>query len=167
VFDEWHAPACVLGLAPAQYPDNYKDWRRHRVQNPDAALPGGESLTAFRDRALDAIQSALRAHHEPYNPHHRIVGFDTFTGFPGVSGKDSTRSAVPGRFAVAREYPDHLREVLAAHERLEPLGHIQRTLVVEGDVRETLPHCLEDNPHTVVALAYFDLDLYEPLAWEG
>jgi len=58
VFDEWHAPACVLGLAPAQYPDAYKDWKRHRAQNPDDALPGGESLTAFRDRAIDAIQSA-------------------------------------------------------------------------------------------------------------
>jgi hypothetical protein len=29
-------------------------------------------------------------------------------------------------------------------------------------VRETLPRYLEDNTHTVVALAYFDLDLYEP-----
>ena len=46
--------------------------------------------------------------------------------------------------------------------RLEPLRHIQRTLGVEGDVRETLPQYLENNPHTVVALACFDLDLYEP-----
>jgi hypothetical protein len=109
-----------------------------------------------------ATLTGLRAHHEPYNPHRRIVGFDTFTGFPDVSGKDAIRSAVPGRFAVASGYPDHLREVLAAHERLEPLGHIQRTLVVEGDVRETLPKYLEDNPHTVIALAYLDLDLYDP-----
>jgi hypothetical protein len=48
------------------------------------------------------------------------------------------------------------------HERLEPLRHIQRTFVVNGDVRETLPRYLEDNPHTLIALAYFDLDLYEP-----
>ena len=109
-----------------------------------------------------ATFTTLRAHHEPYNPHRRIVGFDTFTGFPDVCGRDSTVSAVPGRFAVAREYPDHLREVLAVHERLEPLAHIQRTLVVEGDIRETLPQYLESNPHTIVALAYCDLDLYEP-----
>jgi hypothetical protein len=42
------------------------------------------------------------------------------------------------------------------------LGHILRTLLVQGDVRETLPRYLTDNPHTVIALAYFDLDLYEP-----
>jgi hypothetical protein len=35
------------------------------------------------------------------------------------------------------------------HERLEPLSHIQRTLVVESDVRETLPRavCLIDSGH--------------------
>jgi broad specificity phosphatase PhoE len=60
VFDEWHAPECVLGLAPPEYPDDYEDWRRRRDSNPDDALPGGESLTAFRDRALSAIQAAER-----------------------------------------------------------------------------------------------------------
>jgi hypothetical protein len=109
-----------------------------------------------------ATFTALRAHYKPYNPHRKIVGFDTFTGLPDVSGKDTTRSAAPGRFAVAREYPDHPREGLAVHERLEPLRHVRRTLVAEGVVRETLPQYLEDNPHTVVALAYFDRDLYEP-----
>jgi broad specificity phosphatase PhoE len=69
---------CVLGLAPAQYPDAYEDWKRHRVQNPDDALPGGESLTAFRDRALDAIQSAehlARTHgHLVVVSHHLLIG---------------------------------------------------------------------------------------------
>ncbi len=40
--------------------------------------------------------------------------------------------------------------------------HIRRTLIVQGDVRETLPRYLDQNPQTVIALAYFDLDLYEP-----
>ena len=60
VFDEWHASACVLGLAPAQYPDDYQNWRCRRSRNPDEALPSGESLTAFRDRAADAIRAAER-----------------------------------------------------------------------------------------------------------
>jgi broad specificity phosphatase PhoE len=76
VFDEWHAPACVLGRAPAQYPDAYKEWRRHRAQNPDDALPGGESLTAFRDRALGALQTAehlARAHGRLVIVSHRLL----------------------------------------------------------------------------------------------
>ena len=76
VFDEWHAPVCVLGLAPAQYPDDYKNWRHRRAQNPDDALPGGESLTAFRDRAISAIQSAEclgRAHGRLVVVSHRLL----------------------------------------------------------------------------------------------
>ncbi|MFL6122986.1 TylF/MycF/NovP-related O-methyltransferase [Actinophytocola sp.] len=115
-----------------------------------------------RGRHLASL-TALRGVYEPYNPHRRIVGFDTFTGFPDVSDIDTTSpGAVTGRFALTDDYPRHLREVLDSHEQGEHLGHIRRTLVIQGDVRETLPHYLADNPHTVIALAYFDLDLYEP-----
>lgn len=115
-----------------------------------------------RGRHLAAL-TALRGVYEPYNPHRRIVGFDTFTGFPDIAEIDRTSpSAVAGRFALTDDYPHHLRDVLDAHEQGEHLGHIQRTMIVQGDVRETLPRYLADNPQTIVALAYFDLDLYEP-----
>ncbi|MPZ93332.1 MAG: class I SAM-dependent methyltransferase [Propionibacteriales bacterium] len=115
-----------------------------------------------RGRHLAAL-TALRGAYEPYHPHRRIIGFDTFTGFPDVTAIDATNpSAVPGRFSLTDSYVLHLRDVLATHEAAEHLGHIRRTLIFEGDVRETLPCYLTDNPHTVIALAYFDLDLYEP-----
>lgn len=72
-------------------------------------------------------------------------------------------SAVPGRFATPDGEVDHLCEVLAAHEATEPfVGHTQRSFVVQGDVRETVPRYLEENPETIIAMAYFDLDLYQP-----
>jgi hypothetical protein len=115
-----------------------------------------------RGRHLAAF-TALRGVYEPYNPHRRIIGFDTFTGFPDVVDIDTTSpSAVAGRFALSDGYPRHLRDVLDTHEQGEHLRHIRRTLIVQGDVRETLPRYLADNPHTVIALGYFDLDLYEP-----
>lgn len=115
-----------------------------------------------RGRHLAAF-TALRGVYEPYNPHRRIVGFDTFTGFPNLAALDQANpSAVTGRFALPDSYPDYLRDVLDAHESGEHLRHIQRTLIVQGDVRETLLYYLEKNPYTVIALAYFDLDLYEP-----
>ncbi|MEV5597101.1 TylF/MycF/NovP-related O-methyltransferase [Streptomyces sp. NPDC052496] len=108
-----------------------------------------------------ATLTALRGVYEPYNSVRRIIGFDTFAGFPDISPVDEVSpSAVVGRFGTA--YPDHLRDVLSAHELGEPMGHVQRTFVVEGDVRETVPTYLRDNPQTVIALAYFDMDLYAP-----
>jgi Macrocin-O-methyltransferase (TylF) len=115
-----------------------------------------------RGRHLAAM-TALRGVHEPYNPRRWIIGFDTFTGFPEVTAVDAASpAAVVGRFAVAADYPEHLRDVLDAHEDNEHLRHIRRTLLVQGDVRDTLPYYLVQNPQTIVALAYFDLDLYEP-----
>jgi Macrocin-O-methyltransferase (TylF) len=110
-----------------------------------------------------AALTALRGVHEPYNPHRRIIGFDTFTGFPDVDEIDAAvPSTVTGKFAVPHDYLHHLREVLDTHEEGEHLGHIQRTLFIEGDVRDTLPRYLGQNRHTIIALAYFDLDLYQP-----
>lgn len=64
----------------------------------------------------------------------------------------TSSSAVQGRFGLADNYPHHLRKVLDAHEQGAHLGHIQRTLIVQGDVRETVPRYREENPHTIVAL---------------
>jgi len=110
-----------------------------------------------------ATLAALRGIHEPYNSFRRIIGFDTFTGFPDVADIDRVSpSATPGRFAVPADEVDHLREVLAAHEAGDPIPHVQRTFVVQGDVRETVPRYLEENPETVIGMAFFDLDLYAP-----
>ncbi len=110
-----------------------------------------------------ASLSALRALHEPYNVHRRIVGVDTLSGFPSVSAVDrGSDHAHPGGMAVTPGYEAHLNAVLSVHESTQQLSHVRRTLVLVGDVKDTLPRYLADNPQTVVALAYFDLDLYEP-----
>jgi hypothetical protein len=110
-----------------------------------------------------ATLAALRGIHEPYNSFRRIIGFDTFKGFPDVAEIDQVSpSATVGRFAVPADEVDHLREVLAAHEAGDPIPHVQRTFVVQGDVRETVPQYLKENPETVIGMAFFDLDLYAP-----
>ncbi|MEU0336022.1 class I SAM-dependent methyltransferase [Streptomyces sp. NPDC006193] len=114
----------------------------------------GRHLAAF---------TALRSIYEPYNSLRRIIGFDTFTGFPDIADVDRvSTSATVGRFAVPGNEVGHLREVLAAHELSEPFGHTRRTFVIQGDVRETVPRYLAENEETVIALAFFDLDLYRP-----
>jgi hypothetical protein len=110
-----------------------------------------------------AALTALRGVYEPQNSLRRIVGFDTFTGFPAIHPIDEVSpSAVVGRFRTADDYPSHLREVLRAHELGESQGHVERSLVFQGDVRETVPEYLAQHPQTIIAMAYFDMDLYEP-----
>jgi probable phosphoglycerate mutase len=57
-FAEWRAPYCVLGRTPAQYPPEYLAWREQRARQSGTALPGGESLGAFAERAIEATTLA-------------------------------------------------------------------------------------------------------------
>ena len=107
--------------------------------------------------------AALRGIYEPFNRHRKIVGFDTFAGFPSIHEKDGHSSMmVNGQLAVAPHYKETLQQVLDLHESLNPLAHIKKNELCEGDVVDELPKYLTRCPETIVALAYFDLDLYEP-----
>ncbi|MFN8543842.1 MAG: crotonobetainyl-CoA--carnitine CoA-transferase [Candidatus Binatia bacterium] len=110
-----------------------------------------------------ALFSALRGIYEPFNRLRKIVGFDTFAGFPAVTAADGTSAMMsPGAYAVTEGYAGYLDRVLQLHEQESPLAHLKKYALCAGDVTQTLPRYLADNPETVVALAYFDLDLYEP-----
>ncbi len=91
------------------------------------------------------------------------MGFDTFEGFPSTCAQDGVADvAAAGAYSVPSGYENYLRDVLAYHESESPLAHIRKTEVIRGDVTQTLPAYLEAHPETIIALAYFDLDLYEP-----
>lgn len=110
-----------------------------------------------------ALLTTLRTILEPHNLTRRVIGFDTFSGFPSVSAEDGNAAAVvQGAMSVAPSHESALSELLTLHERLAPRANIKKFELVKGDVRETLPTWLEAHPETLISMAYFDLDLYEP-----
>lgn len=110
-----------------------------------------------------ALFSALRGIYEPFNRHRMLVGFDTFTGFPDVLAQDGqSRIMRPGNLATTPGYADFLGEIMGLHEALNPMAHVKKHALRIGDGSEQLARHLEEAPHTIVALAYFDFDLYEP-----
>ncbi len=110
-----------------------------------------------------ALFSALRGIYEPFNRHRKIVGFDTFTGFPDIAPEDGSSDMMkPGQLAVADNYEIYLGDLLSLHESLNPLGHLRKFDLLKGDATVELPRYLKAAPETMVALAYFDFDLYEP-----
>ncbi|HYE86220.1 MAG TPA: hypothetical protein VEA16_07685 [Vicinamibacterales bacterium] len=107
----------------------------------------------------------LRAIHEPFNKLRRIVAFDTFDGYAGTSSRDRvSESFHEGSYAVGGEgYAEYLRELLEIHEGNNAVPHIRNVhRVVVGNAMATVPAYLEAHPETMIALAFFDLDLYEP-----
>ncbi|WP_028065373.1 crotonobetainyl-CoA--carnitine CoA-transferase [Solirubrobacter soli] len=110
-----------------------------------------------------ALLQSLRGIYEPYNHTRKIIGFDTFEGFPSVHAADGAHEIIEtGNYGVSEGYEHYLRELLANRERESPLSHMNKFDLVKGDVSQTLPAYLDEHPETVVAFAYFDMDLYEP-----
>jgi hypothetical protein len=106
----------------------------------------------------------LRAIYEPFNKQRKIVCFDSFEGYTNWSDKDQKSEIFnQNTYATAAAYDVFLRARLETHEGLNNLGH-QRGIheVVKGDATKTVKEYLGRNPETIVALAAFDLGLYEP-----
>jgi hypothetical protein len=99
---------------------------------------------------------------EPNNLTRRIYGFDTFEGFVGAGPLDKTRfyEAKPGDLK-ASSY-DELLQLIRVYDSNRFLGHIPKVILIKGDVIETIPKFIEENPHVIVSLLFLDLDLYEP-----
>lgn len=110
-----------------------------------------------------ALLSALRAIYEPFNTSRKLVGFDTFSGFPATRPEDGeSGKATPGAYDVSENYEAVLEEILLLNEQLNPKNNERKFELVKGDVLDTVPDYLEKHPETLVSMIYFDLDLYEP-----
>ena len=107
----------------------------------------------------------LRAIFEPLHFNRRIVCFDTFEGYKGFSEKDkATKLHRDGTYALSgSDYAEFLRRLLVLHEKSNAMGHNHgKHKVIKGDCRETIPRFFEENPSEYVALAFFDVNSYEP-----
>jgi hypothetical protein len=111
-----------------------------------------------------ALFQSFRGIYEPFNHNRKIIGFDTFEGFPSVDKQHDGESELvsEGTFNVTANYHEYLEKVLSYHEHESPISHLKKFEVVKGDVMQTLPAYLEEHPETIIAMAYFDLDLYQP-----
>jgi len=100
---------------------------------------------------------------EPTNHQRRIVGFDTFSGFPKLSKQDRSSEsdqARPGGLAVASY--EHLQHCVELFDTNRFIGHVPKVELVRGDAAKTIPQYLKKNPQLIVSLLYLDFDIYEP-----
>lgn len=121
----------------------------------ECGVLNGQGLMAF------AQFSAIL---EPVHYNRKVIGFDTFSGFPELDAKDTRTSPSvhmkEGGFGI--DSFAELQEAVRLFDRNRNLGHIPKIDLVKGDVTKTLPAYLEKHPHLVVALLYLDMDIYKP-----
>jgi hypothetical protein len=112
----------------------------------------GQNLSLF---------SSFRGIYEPYNYNRKIIGFDTFEGFPSVDQKDGSQVSI-GDYAVTQNYEAYLDSVLHLNEAESPISHKKKYELIKGDASETVKDYLAKHPETIISFAYFDFDIYQP-----
>jgi hypothetical protein len=103
---------------------------------------------------------------EPYNHTRKIIGFDTFSGFPSIHAEDlkagGSEHLHPGGLSTSKTIQKEIEELAELHDQNRPLGHVSKVQLVEGNACETIPRFVEANPHLLISLIYLDFDIYEP-----
>jgi len=110
-----------------------------------------------------ALFETMRGIYEPFNYNRKIIGFDTFEGFPSVDKKDGANPIIKkGSYSVVSGYEKYLEKVLQCLENENPISHIKTTGLVKGDASRSIREYLKTHPETIVSMAYFDFDIYTP-----
>ncbi|WP_113907285.1 TylF/MycF/NovP-related O-methyltransferase [Aliidiomarina celeris] len=107
----------------------------------------------------------LSAIYEPINHGRKVIGFDSFKGFPELGDKDvgdgaTSEHKIKGAYKF--EHITELKKNIELFDLNRNLGHIDKVELVKGDALKTIPQYMAENQHLVVALLYLDFDLYEP-----
>lgn len=95
----------------------------------------------------------------------KVVGFDNFKGFGELDEKDGKASErerkTVGGFDSS-DFEEQLRDVVRIYDNDRFIPYKPRVHLVKGDVEETVPAYVRDNPGMRIALLHFDVDLYRP-----
>lgn len=105
----------------------------------------------------------LSAIYEPSNHQRRVIGFDTFSGFPPLADADhASESAEAQLEGLKIDSHDEIMRCVELFDQNRSIGHVPKIELVRGDAIETIPRYAAANPQLIVSLLYLDFDVYEP-----
>lgn len=127
-------------------------------------IPGAILELGVQWGTLTSLLYNLSSIYEPYNFRRKIVGFDTFSGFPvsSLSESEVNQGWKESDLAGSTDAGQIAELCLDAHQVFSAMSHMKRHEYVQGDVIETLPAWFESNPAETAALCIFDMDLGIP-----
>lgn len=111
------------------------------------------------------LMAKLLSIFEPYGIHRKVIGFDTFTGFPKTSIKDKKGNKKNSRYKknyLGNVNLKSIKKSIDLYNKNRPNGHISKVELVQGDASKTIPKYVKSNPHLLISMLYLDFDLFEP-----
>ncbi len=128
-------------------------------------LPGDiVELGVYRGASLMAFANFMEIQNMG-DRHKKVVGFDNFAGFGELEEKDGADAPdvgkKPGGF-TSEDFETPLRDAIEIFDQDRFIPYKPRIHLVKGNIEETVPAYVEENPGMRISLLHFDVDLYRP-----
>jgi hypothetical protein len=95
----------------------------------------------------------------------RVIGFDNFKGFRELSPQDGPPSEKAGKVPSGFDCSDleeQLEEMISIFDADRFVPQKPRIHLIKGDIEETVPKFVAEQPGTRISLIHFDCDVYKP-----
>ncbi len=97
--------------------------------------------------------------------HKKVIGFDNFKGFGDFDEKDGADVPDVGKKRGGFDggaFEESLRDAIRIFDADRFIPYKPRVVLVKGNIEETVPLYVEENPGLRISLLHFDVDLYRP-----
>ena len=95
----------------------------------------------------------------------KVVGFDNFMGFGELTEEDGAEKPEVGKRRggfKSEDFEAPLRDAIAIFDADRFIPYKARVHLVKGDIEQTVPAYVAENPGMRISLLHFDADLYRP-----
>ncbi len=93
----------------------------------------------------------------------KVWGFDSFEGLSSLDDKDGAPDKRVGKVEGGYRTVDYpIKHAIKIFDKDRFIPHKPRVELVSGDICETVPQWVKDNPGVRISLLHFDCDLYRP-----
>ncbi len=95
----------------------------------------------------------------------QVVGFDNFAGFTSFDKKDGNPDEKVGKTLKGFDggvFEYILEDAISIFDKDRFIPHKPRIILVKGNIEDTVPKFVKDNPGLRIALLHFDCDVYKP-----
>lgn len=112
----------------------------------------------YRGNSLMLLQQ-LSLTLEPYAINRTIYGFDTFEGFRSIDATHDPNDITEEMFSDTNY--ELLCEMIQLQDIVRPVNRIPKTHLIKGDIAQTVPEFVRENPGLCISLLILDTDLYD------
>jgi hypothetical protein len=95
----------------------------------------------------------------------QVIGFDNWRGFTAFDPKDGRAEPRVDKIVGGYDagvFEQQLKDAISIFDRDRFIPYKPRVILVDGEIEQTVPRFVEENPGLRISLMHVDCDLYQP-----